>query len=144
MRTQKNKSHYDKDFYLWSATQASLLKKYDFSHVDLDNIIEEIESLGKSDKRSLYSHTVRLLQHMLKLEYTSENQGNSNSWKSSIRTARSQIKNLLKDSPSLNNYLQENFNEAYLEAVDLAAIESSVEKSFFPKECPWNLKEVLE
>ena len=144
MRTQKNKSLYDKDFYLWSATQASLLKKHDFSHVDLENIIEEIESLGKSDKRSLYSHTVRLLQHMLKLEYTSENQGNSNSWKSSIRTARSQIKNLLKDSPSLNNYLQENFNEAYLEAVDLAAIESSVKKSFFPKECPWNLKEVLE
>ena len=120
------------------------MRDENYLQADISNIIEEIESLGKSDKRSLYNHTIRLLQHLLKLQYTSENQGNSHSWKSIVVGARQQIKKLIKESPSLKNELKKIYKEAYEAAVDLAAVESRLETSFFPKSSPWTIKQILE
>lgn len=135
---------YDEDFYQWIQAQVKLLKKKDFDHLDIENLIEEIESLGRSDKRALYSQLTRLLMHLLKLEYQPDGQGNSNSWKSSILSARIEIKLLLKDSPSLKREIEKIFPEAYEDARQHAATETQLDLKTFPKKCPWNLEDILQ
>ena len=76
--------NYEIDFFNWTFHQAKLLKKRAFSELDIENLIEEIESLGRSDRRALRSQVVRLLMHMLKQSYQPEGQGNSRSWAGSI------------------------------------------------------------
>ena len=143
MRTQKNKNLYNKDFCLWSYTQADLLRKEKFSEADLENIIEEIESLGRRDKRSLISETERLLHHLLKLSFTPERKGNSNSWEGSIRPSRRHIKQLIEESPSLKNEFKKIIPKAYKEALSLAIWDSDYDETLFPKECPWTMEEIL-
>lgn len=137
----KKSINYEKDFCRWIDSQAELLKNRDLDKLDIDNLIEEIESLGRSDKRSLRSHTIVLLKHMLKQQYQAEQ--DCNSWKASISNARRGIRLLIKDSPSLKNELKIIFPEAYLDAVEEAAIETGLSVDTFPQECPWTIQEII-
>ncbi len=102
-----------------------------------------MESLGRNDKRSLRSHTIVLLLHLLKQDYQKEGQGNSNSWKSYISNATREIEFLLEDSPSLKIELKKIFLDAYKYAKKDAAIETNLPIKTFPKECPWKIEEIL-
>ncbi len=135
---------YDKDFVKWIDSQVGLLKKGDLGKLDLENLIEEIESLGRNDKRSLYSHTIILLAHLLKHKYQPGKQIDSNSWKNSITNASREIRLLIKDSPSLKNELSRIYSEAYEDARHDASKESGLDINTFPKECPWTIEEALE
>lgn len=139
----KEELEYDTDFFKWTKTQANLLKKGKLEDLDIDNLIEEIESLGKNDKRSLRSYIIVLLMHLLKQKYQPEKQKNSTSWQSSITNANRQIKMLIQDSPSLKNELIKIYPEAYEDAREDAAIETKLEIKTFPKECPWKIYEIL-
>jgi hypothetical protein len=138
---------YERDFYKWTQTQASLLRKGNFTKVDLEHLVEEIESLGRSDKKKLYSFILVLLQHLLKEIYTPENKGNSKSWEATILNCRIGIKNLLQDSPSLKRELTSSLiDETYSQAREIAIIETSktyIQEEIFPEKCPWTLKEIL-
>jgi len=134
---------YEKDPYAWSFEQANFLKSGQYKKLDIENLAEEIESLGRRDKRALESQLVRLLHHMLKLEYTPENKGNSDSWEGSIFTARKHIRKLIKESPSLNNELLKLIPDSYKDALELAIMDSFHEVHRFPKECPWTIEEIL-
>lgn len=136
-------SGYEKDFYKWLFDQAKLLKKKAFDKIDLENIIEEIESLGRSDKRALRSHLRILLMHMIKMEYQPHGMGNSLSWKKSISNARHEIKMLTDDSPSLKKMIVQFIPEAYEFAKDDASLETGIPVEVFPKECPWKISEIL-
>lgn len=143
---QVNQSLYQKDFYKWSQVQASLLKKGELTKLDLEHIIEEIESLGKSDRRALYSQLVVLFQHLLKNTYVPEQKGNSRSWDATIFNTRKGIQKILKESPSLKKEFVKMFDEAYSEARQLAIIETNslyMHEEKFPLECPWSLNEIL-
>lgn len=144
LQISMQKNLYDKDFYKWSNSQVTLLKKKEFSKLDLENIIEEIESLAKRDMRSLKSQLPRLLHHLLKLKYTPDRKGNSKSWDGSIYTSRKHIKLILSDSPSLKTKLKKMCSDAYKEALEMAIADSDYEEHLFPKECPWTLKEILD
>jgi len=133
---------YDVDFYKWTKTQATLLKKKQVSELDLNNLREEIESLGKNDKRSLRSQTTRLLMHLLKKKYQPE-KDTSNSWDNSITDASREIKYLIKDSPSLKNELKKVFLEAYEDSREDASRETKMDIKKFPKECPWTFEELF-
>lgn len=126
---EKKKALYDTDFFKWLNYQAKLLKNGEFEKLDVVNLIEEIESLGKSDKRALRSQLVRLLIHLLKLHYLKEEQG-------SILGATREIKLILEDSPSLKNELTKIFPEAYEDAKQEAAVETSLNIKKFPPTCP--------
>lgn len=139
---RKSNNSYEKDFYQWTQIQASLLKKGEFEKVDLEHIIEEIETLGKSDKRALYGYCVVLLHHLLKNTFAPEKKGNSKSWDASIINSRNAIKRLLRDSPSLKKECEEILDEAYQEARQMAILETGDQK--FPKDCPWSIKEILD
>lgn len=78
---------YDTDFYKWAFEQAELLKKKDFKHVDLENIIEEIECLGRSEKRALRSYIKNVLVQLLKIEYQPHEKGNSKPWEALLEKA---------------------------------------------------------
>lgn len=140
---KKTDIEYEKDFFKWTKSQANLLKKGELEKLDIANLREEIESLGRNDKRSLRSHVIVLLMHLLKQKYQTEGQGNSNSWQSSILNATREIKFLIEDSPSLKNELIKIYSDAYENARQDAAIETKLNLETFPEECPWEIEEIL-
>jgi hypothetical protein len=112
-----DKTLYEQDYYLWIEKTISLLENRQFSELDLDNLIEEISDMGKSQRQSLKSYLTRLLEHLLKLAYwQSELEYNQRGWKNEIRNFRRAIKRIIADSPSLQPYLIEIFDNSFQEA----------------------------
>ena len=136
-----NHVSYDKDFYAWAMENAELLREKRFNELDIENLAEEIESMGKSDRRSVFSHLRVLLAHLLKWQYQAEHR--SNSWKSSIRNARFHIQKLIEDSPSLKTQIPEKFEAIYKDAAIIASDETGIIENYFPKKCPFTLEQCL-
>ena len=132
---------YEEDFYGWTKEQAKLLKSGELNKLDIENIIEEVEDMGKSTKRSLQSYIVVLLTHLLKWKYQPERRGSS--WKGSILNSRDQIEDILKESPSLKNKIDGILKTGYERGVRNAISETGLKKNVFPKENPWTLEEIL-
>lgn len=135
-------SLYEQDFYMWIETTAQQLKEGKFDEVDLTNLIEEIESMGRSEKRELKSRLIVLLMHLLKWQYQPEKR--SESWRSTISEQRICIEGLLEDSPSLKPLISEVFDDCYQKARLKAADETGIKLNFFPKESPFSLEETLQ
>jgi len=133
---------YETDFYLWTQQQAALLRQGEFNRVDLDlaNIAEEIESMGKRDRRSVSSYLQNVLLHLLKWRYQPERRGTS--WRLSIRNGRRQIKQLILESPSLKPQLPAIVQEEYLAARENAADETGLPLTTFPEECPFTIEQI--
>jgi hypothetical protein len=134
-------SLYEKDFYGWTGVQATLLRNKEFDQMDLENLIDEVECLGRSEKRALKSHLKILLTHMLKKKYQPEKY--TKSWDLSIKNARCEFMQCLNENPSLRPKLHEIFEQAYLASV-VAAIKETGLENVFPEKCPWTLEEILE
>lgn len=134
-------SLYETDFYAWTQEQASLLRKQRWSQLDLLNLIEEIESLGKQQRQELRNRLSVLIGHLLKWEYQSSSR--SRSWLATIRVQRRDTLRLLKDNPSLKPYLEDALAEAYENGRDLAMGETDLPEQTFPIECPYSLTEIL-
>ena len=132
---------YETDFYAWTQEQASLLRKQRWSQLDLLNLIEEIESLGKQQRQELRNRLSVLIGHLLKWEYQSSSR--SRSWLATIRVQRRDTLRLLKDNPSLKPYLEDALAEAYENGRDLAIGETDLPEQTFPKTCPYSLTEIL-
>jgi hypothetical protein len=140
--TQDTPSLYDQDFLLWIETTAHLLKEQRFTEIDLENLIEEVESMGRSNKSALRSNLVVVLLHLLKWKYQSEKR--TNSWKASIFEHRLRLDEDFTDSPSLKRYFAEIFAKCYQNARKLAAIETDIELETFPIESPFTPEQVLD
>lgn len=136
------KALYDEDFYLWTQRAAELLRAGRPDQVDLENVAEEIESLGKSDKRELRSRLKVLIMHLLKCQQSSEVP--SRSWLLTIRSQRSEIRTLLEESPSLKRMVPELVAQAYREAADLASYEMDQPAEPFPARCPFSEADILD
>jgi hypothetical protein len=132
---------YDTDFYQWTQAQAAHLRAKAWAALDIDHLAEEIESVGASERRAIRSHLRILLMHRLKWTYQPDKR--SESWRSSMYTARVFIEETLQDSPSLQGFLPEAFAWAYPHARRDAAKETRLPLTLFPKVCPWTLEEVL-
>jgi len=106
------KTLYDRDFSLWLEETAARLRVKDFDRLDIDNLLEEIETLGRSERNELKSRLDTLLSHILKRVHVPI-QDDYNGWERTIREQRKQIRRRLADSPSLKNYLPEIFDEVW-------------------------------
>jgi hypothetical protein len=111
-RVAEAKSLYDQDILLWVEDTVAKLKAQDFANLDLENLIEEVESLGISQKRELLSRLTTLLEHLLKRLYVNL-PDDYNGWERTIREKRRQIRILLKDSPSLKTIWSKTFIQAW-------------------------------
>ncbi|HLO47953.1 MAG TPA: DUF29 domain-containing protein [Kamptonema sp.] len=135
-------SLYEADYLKWIETTVEKLRSQDFSKVDWENLIEEIESMGRSERRSLESNLIIVIMHLLKWQFQPELR--SRSWKSSIFEHRRRIRNALEDSPSLKPYLEDIFAKCYSNAVESASIETGLPLEVFPQLCPYTSIEVLD
>lgn len=133
---------YEQDFWLWTQAMAEALKSGNFSQLDLENLAEEVESLGRSDRRELQSRLTVLLMHLLKWQFQPEMR--SGSWKGTLREQRRRILALLKDSPSLRSFLIESIDDAYKNAREQAADETGLELVTFPLNCPHTIETILD
>ena len=128
-----SKTIYDKDFYRWSLEQSKFLKQGEYSKLDTVNLIEEIEALGRNERRALESQIRRLLMHLLKIEY--QPTFRSQSWDTSVRLARMEIEEILSDNPSLNPKVDKIFTKSYRAARLDAALETGLDEKTFPAKC---------
>jgi hypothetical protein len=132
---------YEIDFYAWTQQQAKFLQEQKWSCLDIENLVEEIESLGRQERRELENRLGILLGHLLKWEFQPDQR--SKSWFATIREQRFRVQKLLKESPSLKPYLPEALKDAYESALSLAVSETSLSYKAFPKECPYSGEQAL-
>ena len=133
---------YAQDFYLWTQEQAALLREGAVAALDLVNLAEEIESLGKRDRRELGSRLHVLLMHLLKWCYQAPER--SGSWRGTIRTQRRAMTAVLADSPSLRRQLPEMLAHSYPDARLDASEETGIPLATFPPACPWTAAQLLD
>lgn len=138
----KKLAGYEEDFALWSAEQAALLRAGKFDRVDVENVAEEIESLGRSQESEIESRLEVLMMHLLKWERQPEHR--SRSWASTIRDQRRKIQRLLDDSPSLKPFPGEVFAEEYPQAREKASEETTIYLELFPITCPYTIEQILD
>jgi hypothetical protein len=134
-------SLYEQDFYQWTQEQAALLKAGALSQLDVENLIEEVETMGRSEKRELVSRLAVLLAHLLKWDFQPERRGKS--WENTIKIQRIDIQEVLDDSPGLKHQLKESVLTAYKKAVLLASDETGMSESEFPETCPYSIEEII-
>ena len=134
-------SLYDQDFYQWTQEQAALLKAGTLAQLDIENLIEEVESMGRSEKRELVSRLAVLLAHMLKWDYQPSRQGKS--WENTIKVQRIDIRQVLKDSPGLKHQFEDIVYLAYEKAVIFASDETDLPETAFPETCPYTIEQIM-
>jgi len=132
---------YETDFYAWTLEQSKLLKEGDFKHLDIVNLVEEIESLGKQERRALESRLGILIGHLLKWDYQPEKR--SKSWRATIREQRREILQLLKENPSLKPYLVEAIAQAHESGLDLVVKETPLDYGDLPENCRYTSEQLF-
>jgi hypothetical protein len=135
-------SPYEQDFHRWLEDQAAKLRGRSHNELDWENLAEEIESVGRSQKREVRSRLERLIQHLLKWQVKPGRR--SESWRITISEQRTFIEGLLKDSPSLRKFPAEILADAYGAGRQEAIDETGMLASAFPTECPYSLEQVLD
>ena len=131
---------YDTDLYEWTIEQAGALRRRAVNELDYDNLAEEIESVGRSERREIRSRLEFLLIHLLKWHYQPAKQ--SESWRASVSQARQRIEDVLSDNPSLRSFPAEALPSAYRLAILDRAIRR-LEIMHLPEACPGTIEEVL-
>uniref|UniRef100_A0A7C4VZK8 DUF29 domain-containing protein n=1 Tax=Desulfatirhabdium butyrativorans TaxID=340467 RepID=A0A7C4VZK8_9BACT len=132
---------YEKDFYLWTVEQANLLRTGALSQLDIKNLLEEIEAMGRSEKRELRSRLTVLIMNLLKWDYQPEFR--CKSWESTIQTQRKEIEFVLNDNPSLRQGLSDVILQAYPLSRLKASLETGMSESTFPESCPYTIEQIL-
>ncbi len=135
-------SLYDEDFAVWTAETARLLRAGRFDEVDIEHVAEEIEDMGKRDKRELYSRLTVLIADLLKWKWQPERK--TRSWRSTIVTQRAELRRLFEQSPSLQAIVHDAVDDVYSDALDRATAETGLPGRTFPRKCPFTPDEILD
>lgn len=138
----ETKIEYEKDYYSWLMKNAGLLRDSRFSEIDADHIAEELEAMGRSEKRELINRLSVLIAHLLKWKYQAVRR--SRSWRNTISTQRIDIQELLEDSPSLRHEIDKKIDKAYEKAKLMAEGETGIGKEDFSANCPFSPEDILD
>jgi hypothetical protein len=133
---------YEADFYVWTQEQAKLLRERRWDDLDLDNLVDEVESVGASEKREIRNRLTQLLGHLLKWKYQPGHRGSS--WTETIFEQRGQLVDILEDSPSLRGYFVQQIERQYTSGRLLAAQQTGIAFGLFPEKCPFTMDQVLD
>jgi hypothetical protein len=137
-----NQPLYDRDFYAWANEQAVLLRAGRLSEADIEHIAEEIESMGRTEKRELVSRLTVLLLHLLKWRFQPGLRGAS--WEASVQVQRIKLVDHLDDNPSLKPQLPAGIAAAYRVGRIEAAAETGLGQAAFPQSCPWTWHQIMD
>lgn len=134
---------YDRDFLQWTQQQAEYLQKGRWADLDVQNLVEELEALGRSEQKELGSYLQVLILHLLKWQYQLERR--TKSWETTISNCRDQIQDCLEDTPSLQGFLQDSdwIEKYYRRGRREAAKETQKSIDAFPVECPYLIDQLL-
>jgi hypothetical protein len=136
------RADYEEDFVAWTQEQARMLRARAALGLDWDNLAEEIESMGRRDRRDLESRLRRIIHRLLKWQVQPERRGRS--WRDTLIEQRRQAEKLLKESPSLRPQLRHLRDEAYPDAVRDAVRDTGLRAQTFPPDCPFTVEQVLD
>jgi hypothetical protein len=134
-------SSYDQDFFQWTQETARAIEEGRFDEIDRAALADEVESLGKRDRREIGSRLAAIVLHMLKLKYQPKRE--SRSWHDSISEQRDKLARVLGDSPSLRAQLPALLANYYRSARLKAAHQTGMNVACFPETCEWTVCEVL-
>jgi Domain of unknown function DUF29 len=135
------RANYDSGFYSWSLEQARLVRAGEWTRVDIENVAEEIESLGREQLSKLESAFCVLLMHLLKWDHQPRKR--SRSWALSIKTQRIDVEDVLADNPGLKPRIDEAIGRAYRKARIEAARETGLDEPVFPHACPYSFDDIM-
>jgi hypothetical protein len=128
----KLKELHSQDFNLWIEEIKQKIQNQNFVDMDWDNLLDEIDDMGKSEKRSLESYLQRLIEHILKLKYWElERERNYRHWRAEVANFRNQINRLLKRNPSFKRYMEEIYPEIFAEVVQVRSLEFDIPDDVF-------------
>ncbi|NCR41184.1 MAG: DUF29 domain-containing protein [Microcystis aeruginosa W13-11] len=135
---------YEEDFVLWTEKTAELLKRKEFDRVDWENLIGEVECMGKSERQTITSSLTVLIEHLLKLSYwESEKERNGRHWIVEIAAFRSQLEQKI-DSATLVNHARDSWEKTYLTARKSLINARIVDKNAISLESIFTLEQVLD
>jgi len=143
-------SEYERDFDSWIQQHITLLKQGRVNEIDVEHLIEELEDMGKSNRRELSNRFVPLIAHLLKWQYQykqlQDRWGSftGGSWKGTITEQRTKIAKIFKQNPSLKSNLQDVIQEAYPDALEITVDETGLSESTFPDSCPYTVEQLLD
>lgn len=142
--TVKVSGDYDIDFGKWIGEQVNAIRAARGDGLDVPHLIEELESMGRADKRAFGSQLVRLIKHLLKWDYQPEK--TTPSWKATIINARDEIAALVADNPSFSAdaFLKEQISASYARAIREASVETGLAPGSFPESCPYSAGELFD
>lgn len=138
------KNDIDQEYDSWLLEQAKLLRQRDFEHLDIENLIEELEALVRGEKSSVEQFTYLIMLHLLLIEYWyEESEYNRNNWESEITGFRLQLNNKL--TTNLRNHLEKRLDFLYSKAYQAAVkkTKSSINGDRFPQERKYSLKDII-
>jgi hypothetical protein len=140
--TKQTNDLYEFDFYEWTQEQARLLREHRWAELDLDNLVDEVASVGSSEKREIRNRLTGLMAHLLKWKYQPGRRGSS--WISTIFEHRAELSEILEESPSLRRYFERQVERRYLSGRLEAAKETGIAFGLFPKDCPFTAEQILD
>jgi Domain of unknown function DUF29 len=135
-------SLYEEDFLAWTEQQAALVRAGRLDELDLDNLAEELDTMGRSEWGELENRLEVLLMHMLKWDHQPARR--SRSWQGTMREQRNAIRRLMRRSPSLKRDLEDTIADVYPDALGRAVAETGPSAATFPDRLPYSVAQVLE
>lgn len=136
---------YGRDYYGWVQQNVRAIREGRIEDVDWAHVAEELEDMGKSERRALRSQLARLLAHLLKWSFQPRRRRSSeHSWRATIEHARATVRELMQENPSLKPQLPGLFLSAYRDALALVVGETNLPKKTFPASCPWSFNQVMD
>ncbi len=141
-KTISLKDLYAKDESLWITENVQLLREGKFSEADWEHIAEELEIIGKSQFREVFSRMIELFLHLLKWMMQKNYRGSG--WEVSIQKQRDELNEIFSDSQNLKKYADENTARAYDKAKRRANLETEIPENKFPKEPPFSLDQAVD
>jgi len=136
------KTLYEFDDAEWLQETVKLIKNHQFEQLDIENLIEELEDLGKEKKNAVVSLLEQIIRHLLLLQYwTGEADYNRVHWEEKIYSFRVQLRR--KITTNLRNYLDSEFDSIYQDALGFVKIKTQNSVNF-PPECPYTLEQLLD
>jgi hypothetical protein len=133
---------HESDFYTWALESADAIRQGRFDGVDWDAVADELEDMGRSERRALENRFEVMLAHLIKWRFQHEHR--STSWTGTIKEQRRKAARLLRQNPGLKSLFPELISDAYESARALAERDTGIDEANFPPSCPWTVEQILD